>query len=373
MKKFILFLIFVQISIVDFGQIIADHTVVAQYDKIPQQYIDAVKKMWLSYAGESHSMGIRNGLLALEAAYPAYAVSVVEGGTPEAYTTTNLRASRATWGDVDYSTGWIYSYGEEDWYTSSTAMSRTKASITYCNTHSLTLAAFGFGWCWDPAETDMTNYLNATQQYIDYCTTNGYSTKVFFTTGPVDDVNASGQTGYLKSLAYETIRNYAKANSSRILFDYADILCYDDNGATNTATWDGHTYPIITTTNLTPTVADFHISNAGALRLAKAIWWMLARMAGWDGIVTGVEENKSLVEMKIVADNNSDEIRISSIDAAYLSGQISLYNLNGILIEKKAITDNSCTLNKSSLSPGVYFITVNKSNLKETRKIIVVK
>ncbi len=26
-----------------------------------------------------------------------------------------------------------------------------------------------------------------------------------------------------------------------------------------------------------------HISNAGALRLAKAMWWMLARMAGWDG------------------------------------------------------------------------------------------
>jgi hypothetical protein len=26
-----------------------------------------------------------------------------------------------------------------------------------------------------------------------------------------------------------------------------------------------------------------HISAAGALRLGKAIWWMLARIAGWDG------------------------------------------------------------------------------------------
>jgi hypothetical protein len=284
MRRVIMLFVLVQISLVDFGQIIADHTIVDQYDKIPQQYIDAVKKMWLSYAGESHSMGIRNGLLALEAAYPAYAVSVIEGGIPEAYTTINLRASRATWGDVDYSTGWIYSYGEEDWYTSSTAISRTKAGITHCHDISLEYSAFGFGWCWDPAETDMTNYLNATQQYIDYCTTNAYYTKVFFTTGPVDDVNASGQTGYLKSLAYETIRNYVKANSSRILFDFADILCYDTpSGSPNTTTWNGHTYPIITTTNLTPTIADFHISNAGALRLAKAMWWMLARMAGWDG------------------------------------------------------------------------------------------
>ena len=26
-----------------------------------------------------------------------------------------------------------------------------------------------------------------------------------------------------------------------------------------------------------------HISDAGTIRLAKAMWWMLARIAGWDG------------------------------------------------------------------------------------------
>jgi hypothetical protein len=264
-------------------EIIADHNVVGQFNKIPQKYIDEVKKMWLVYAGESHSQAIRNGLTSLESAFPAYAVSVAEGGTPEAYTASNLRASRGTWGDVDHSTGWIYGYGEEDWYTSSTAVSRTKAGITYCNANSLTIGAIGFGWCWDPAEIDMTAYLSATQQYIDYCSTNGYKTIVFFTTGPVDDVNASGETGYNKYLGYESIRNYVDANSSRILFDYADILCYNDNGTTNTATWNGHTYPVITATNLTPIVGAYHISEAGALRLAKAMWWMLARMSGWDG------------------------------------------------------------------------------------------
>ncbi|MBK7733428.1 MAG: Ig-like domain-containing protein [Bacteroidales bacterium] len=40
-------------------------------------------------------------------------------------------------------------------------------------------------------------------------------------------------------------------------------------------------YPRITTNPLPEQTG--HISNAGALRLAKAMWWMLARIAGWDG------------------------------------------------------------------------------------------
>jgi hypothetical protein len=266
----------------DGDQIIADHNVVSQYDKIPQHYIDEVRKMWLVVAGESHSGAYRTGLVLLEATNPNYAVSVIESGTPEAYTSSNLRASRGTWGDLNNATGWIYNYGEEDWFTSTTALSRTKAGISYCNSNNLAISALGFGWCWDPS-VSVNDYLTATQAYIDYCTANSISTKVFFTTGPVDDVNASGENGYNKSLDYEAIRTYVKSNSSRILFDYADILCFNDNGTTNSAAWNGHTYPIITTSNLTPIVGGYHISQAGAIRLGKAMWWMLARMAGWDG------------------------------------------------------------------------------------------
>jgi hypothetical protein len=264
------------------GQIIADHTVVAKYDDIPQYYIDLVKKMWVSYAGESHSGATRAGLLALETAYPTFAVSVAESGIPEAYTTSNLRFSRATWGDYANATGWMYSYGEEDWFTSAAAISRTKAGITYCNTHNPELAAIGFGWCYD-YDTDFADYIIATQEYVDYCTSNGYSTKVFFTTAPVDDFLSSGQAGYIRYIENESIRSHVDANATRILFDYADILCYDNNGSGNTSTWDGHTYPVATATNISPTVESYHISEAGALRLAKAMWWMLARIAGWDG------------------------------------------------------------------------------------------
>ena len=324
-------LILSQICLITNGQIIADHRIVADFDKIPPYYISEVKKMFVSVPGESHSAAYRYGCELLEASYPAYQVNVLESGTPEAYTDQHLRLSRVTWGDYDNSSGWIYDYGEEDWFTNTTAIARTKAGITYCNTHSLTLAAIGFGWCTDmfygtPSNTtdpvygchwsgasqqgpegdrcwglddadytitgntvNLDTYLNVTQQYIDYCTTNSIPTKVFFTTGPVDGVvgGYTPEKGYVAYLKHERIRDYVKANPARILFDYADILCYDNDGTPTTTTWNGHTFPIITTTNLGDET-EGHIGSAGCIRLAKAMWWMLARLAGWNGVDSSV-------------------------------------------------------------------------------------
>jgi len=262
------------------SQIIADHTVVSDYDIIPQRWIDSVKTMWVSYAGESHSEGIRDGLTTLESSEATYAVSATESGTPEAATLSNLRISRATWGDVNNASGWIYGYGEEDWFTSETAINRTKAGLTYINTNGPELYAFAFGWCWDLG-ISFPDYISATKEYIEYCA-DSISTKVFFTTGTVDIYD--GENGYTKHLGYELIRDSVANDSTRILFDYADILCYNDGATTpNTTTYGANTYPFITSTNLTPTIGSHHISEAGTVRLGKAMWWMLARIAGWDG------------------------------------------------------------------------------------------
>jgi len=264
------------------GPIIANHTIVADYAKIPTYYINEVKKMLFTVAGESHSNAFIVGLDSLEARDAKYQVNL--SWIPEEYTTSHLRLCQGEWGDIDHPNQWVFSYGEEDWYKSGLAISTTKNGITYINeTLHNPLTAMALAWCWDTGETDMAPYLSATQEYNDYCVSKGYPTKIIYTTGPVDNYNASGSIGYNKYLAYEAIRNYVKGDSRRILFDYADILCYDDGSETpNTTVYDGKTYPIITRTNLGDG-SVWHISAAGCLRLAKATWWMLARIAGWDG------------------------------------------------------------------------------------------
>ncbi len=276
-------------------QIIADHTVVDRFDDIPPEYIDEVKKMWVSYAGESHSSGVRIGAVLLEQLDSRFQVNVTESGTPEAYTVLHLRLSRGTRGDVDTTGSWVYGYGEEDWFTSATAIANTKTGLTYCNTTGPALSVIGFGWCWDDAvytnSTSISTYLSATSEYIDYCSLNDYPTAVIFTTGPVDV--SSGAAAYSRYLSEQQIRTFAIADSSRILFDYADILSWNDSGVENQLIYNSNIYHLIHPDNMQDYDASWniidhaedgdHIGEVGALRLAKAMCWMLARIAGWDG------------------------------------------------------------------------------------------
>jgi len=331
MRKLIILFLFIPYLLN--AQIVADHSIVDRYSIIPQVYIDSVKKMWASYAGESHSQAILRGMDLLESLDADYAVDThtyLEGGTPDAYTDANLRVSPAMWGDYSNATGWIYIVGEEDWWTNSTAIARVKAGITYAKAHDLLLSAIGFGWCWDAtregvsdgtdptwgnrwygksvggpqgdlpwgitdADNDssgntinMDDYLAAIQSIIDYCS-DSISTKVFFTTGPVDnwEGNISNEALFQGHLKYEHIRQYVRQSSNRILFDYADILCYNNDYELDTIVWNDHVIPTIHEDNdMYHSTMTGHIGEVGALRLAKALWWMLARIAGWDGTNT---------------------------------------------------------------------------------------
>lgn len=275
------------------GQIIADHTVVEKFNDIPQYYIDQVKKMLLSVPGQSHSEGYFTGLLLLQRSIPRFAVNVKWSGTPEGYTNSHLRATGAMWGDLDHQTGWQFGIDTWDWaggepfdYTFSPAQAaRVTTGLSYAHNNGFTISAIGYGYCYN--EGYVTSYITATQNFIDYCTEYNLPTKVFFTTGPADShLSQADEESYNSYLRWKTIREHVALDPTRILFDYNDILSYNDSGVQQTKTWNGHIFPVIHPDNMlgdTDVWPAGHIGGNGCLRLGKAMWWMLARIAGWDG------------------------------------------------------------------------------------------
>ncbi len=311
-------------------QIIIDHTSVDLYDKIPAYYMNQAKKMWINIPGESHSSGYRKGISFLMQQNPAYnAVVTEEGSLPEPYREDALRISQAV---RNIYSKWTYGTGESVWYANP-ADTQIKLHLDYSNTNNLKIDAIGFGWCWDMTwqpsgwiniknEEDpvyhvhwngssvggpqgntrwgldaddyaltgntvcMDTYLNATQAYADYVKAKGYKTKVLFTTGPADG-SAGSENGFQRHLKHEHIRNFVKRDPDRILFDYADILCYNNSGQQYTSVWTrGSEFGALSGTK--ETVPSIHPDNAKdfngswALRLGKALWVLAARLAGWE-------------------------------------------------------------------------------------------
>lgn len=303
------------------SQIIADHLAVDNFNNIPASWIDSVKKMYVAFYGESHSGAYDNGMELLEAIDGTYACNVASGESP---TDQYVRVE-----DVGAGLGEGYFWTWYSYPIGSRPNTWLKDRISEYAADGHPLNAIGFGWCNDLTSSDyghsanvdpvygvhwygrsqdgidgnkywgidaddysltgnrvsLATYFGAMEEMISYCAANSPTTKMIFTTGPVDSLYGefTGEAGYQGHLKHEAIRNFVAQDSTRILFDYADILSYDNNGIPATQTWNGHTYPKITLLNYAPTEDAYHISQIGAIRLAKAQWWLLARLAGWDG------------------------------------------------------------------------------------------
>ncbi len=327
MRRVLFTSILIHVFAMAHSQIVADHSIVDHYAIIPQQYIDSVKKMLVSLPGESHSEGYRLGPRLLEQMDPAYQVETYIGSTPEA-TDQFLRLG-------------MHKYGGEYLFFSESRLEEIKEEISDQYQTGNPFHVMGFGWCYDMTKDNdpggiedtvyqvrwagrsvegpdgnmrwgldtgdsvltgnrvsMDNYLQAVEAWNLHCTENNYPTRWFFTTGPVDYPNhEANENGFQREIKHDYIRDYVETDSSRILFDYADILCWNNLGEQNLVVWNdedslrphAHIHPdnmmdYDELWNPVPHVENGdHIGEVGTVRLAKAMWWLLARMAGWDG------------------------------------------------------------------------------------------
>jgi len=130
----------------------------------------------------------------------------------------------------------------------------------------------------------------------------------FWTTSLARGIGTSVSTAF-----NEQMREYCQAHG-RILFDMADIIshtdqglpCFDNrdgvpyvamNGQSENHPDDGFDWPAICQDYTTETEGG-HLGSvsAGKVRMAKAFWVLMARIAGWDGKIVTVEEVPPLVD-----------------------------------------------------------------------------
>ena len=198
-------------------------------------------------------------------------------------------------------------------------------NLEYCQTNlNNPVSAFGFGWCWDMTwlagldsdgwagrlyypvdKSEHTDHwdINTTSPSLqDYLTavesynSGNPNTATFYTTAPAD-WNTEG-VGFQRYLKNQAIRDHVNANGG-YLFDYADILCWNSQGIASTRTWNGNSFPYIWAWGEADYKEEYdggqgscHVSEEGCIRLAKAMWWLMARIAGWEESTTTKMEVK---------------------------------------------------------------------------------
>jgi len=248
--------------------IIIDHTC-TDLDRIPAYWIGEAKKLSIHYAHTSHGSQIVSGLqtmddavydffLLLAGANPPSALScdagalcVYDGNPPETY------------------------IEPDDYWSTSAGLNRTQAVAD--------TGLFDYSmWSWCGQQS--SNSEAAVQQYLD--TLSNLETaypgmRFVLMTGHTDGGSATLERNN------SIVRQYA-ADNSMVPYDFADIESYDPDGNYHPDTDDSCEWCMKWCTvhpddcTLLP-ASCAHSHPLNCMRKAYAFWWMMARLAGWEG------------------------------------------------------------------------------------------
>jgi hypothetical protein len=238
--------------------LIVDHTSVAAFERIPAYWINEAKEMMrLSYGHTSHGSQIVTGMVMLSGEDPLYSYTTGSSG----FLCDGCISGASDLGNPNR-TAWATATRN---YLNGTGSSRNVIMWSWCGQVSSATAS----------DIQDLYLANMAQLELDFP-----NVKFIYMTGHLD---GSGENGNLK-IRNRQIRDFAVANG-KILFDFADIESWDPDGTyypneTDACGWcsawcASHSCPSCSS------CAHSHCFNC--YNKGKAFWYMMARLAGWDG------------------------------------------------------------------------------------------
>jgi hypothetical protein len=265
------------------GGIRVDHTC-TDLTKLPPIWLELAKQLTLHYGHTSHGGQIVSGVLNLETLYPAtYSVAVRESATEGLPPQEDPPAVRIYDGNPPET----YITPGDYWETED-GRERTRA-VADTGHYNFSMWA----WCGQVSyynDVQINDYLAVMDQFESEYP----NMRFIYMTGHLDGTGSSGDLHRRN----EIIRDYCRTHN-KVLFDFADIERYDPDGNDylDLGAEDDCDYYVDSTkhnwaddwctahpgSDLCDSCSCAHSRALNCNLKARAFWWMMARLAGWQG------------------------------------------------------------------------------------------